>query len=60
MICNDVFNRTLEEVRAICKDNFNFDVKGCDKCPLRTKNGNCLFEVKPLFWKEPEKIFRKE
>lgn len=60
MIHEDVFDYTLKEVKAICLDNFEFNVKGCDKCPLRTKNGNCLFEVKPLFWKDPKKIFRKE
>lgn len=52
MIYKDTFDYTIKEVKKICLDNFDFDVKGCDKCPLRTKNGVCLFNTKPLFWED--------
>lgn len=52
MIYKDVFDYTIKEIKQICLDNFDFNVKGCDKCPLRTKYGVCLFNTKPLFWED--------
>ena len=52
MISKNVMDNTLKEVKEMCLDNFDFDIKGCDKCPLRTRNGGCLFNTKPLFWED--------
>ena len=54
MISKDVMNITLKEVKKMCLENFDFNVKGCDKCPFRTKRGVCLFNTKPLFWEDEE------
>lgn len=52
MISKDVMDITLKEAKKMCLENFDFNVKGCDECPLRTKNGVCLFNTKPLFWED--------
>ena len=52
MISKNVMDNTLKEVKEMCLDNFDFDIKGCNKCPLRTRNGGCLFNTKPLFWED--------
>lgn len=54
MISKDVMDIALKEVKKMCLENFDFNVKGCDKCPFRTKYGVCLFNTKPLFWEDEE------